>query len=133
MSQATRLLAPTLLVLAFAAPVSAQGAKPKGPRNKPPVVHVQERVIFRDSDRGVFSRYYETHRIVVTPLPPGIRKQIMRGKPLPPGIAKRELSPDLIVLAPRLDRGYSYALVGPSIVVLNPAGLVVDILVDVIR
>ncbi|MEO5825025.1 MAG: hypothetical protein ABIR59_03995 [Gemmatimonadales bacterium] len=90
-------------------------------------------LIFHDSDRTAIRRYHRDHPVAVTELPPGIRKQVARGKPLPPGIAKKQLAPGLIAIAPRLERGYSYARVGHDVVVLNPAGVVVDLLLDAFR
>lgn len=61
------------------------------------------------------------------PLPPGQMRQLARGKPLPPGIARQAVPPGLLGLLP-VRPGYSYALVGTSLVLLGAGGVVVDIL-----
>jgi hypothetical protein len=45
-------------------------------------------VVFRDSDRVTFHDYFVAHNITAQSLPPGIAKNVARGKPLPPGIAR---------------------------------------------
>lgn len=142
-------MALAMMVAVFALPLAAQSqgqgkAKPAHPtKSSRPVVvvspntkpHGQQSsvVIFRDTDRTAFHRYHRDHPLAVRDLPPGMRKRIARGKPLPPGIAKKQLAPGLLAIAPQLERGYSYARVGRDVVVLNPAGLVVDLLLDAFR
>src|SRR5262245_14304565 len=55
-------------------------------------------VVFQSSHRPVFVDYFRTHAITPAALPPGIAKNLMRGKPLPPGIAKKALPPHIIVV-----------------------------------
>lgn len=66
------------------------------------------------------------------PLPPGIERNLARGKPLPPGIAKRfdgRLANEL----PRYP-GYEWERVGTDVVLIDAATrVVVDILVDALR
>ena len=65
-------------------------------------------------------------------LPPGIQRNLERGKPLPPGIAKRFDGP----LASQLPRypGYEWERVGADVVLIEAATrIVVDVLVDVLR
>lgn len=70
------------------------------------------------------------HRALLAPasdLPPGIRKQVARGKPLPPGIAKR-LDNRLSGRLPRYD-GYEWRQVGSDVVLVALAtGVVIEIL-----
>lgn len=87
-------------------------------------------VVFRDTDRVTFRDYFRRHAIAATPLPPGIAKNVARGKPLPPGIAKRAVPPDLLVVGPRVGREVSLAIVG-NVVVAMRSGVVIDILVGV--
>ena len=61
------------------------------------------------------------------PLPPGQMRQLARGKPLPPGIARQALPPGLVSQLP-VYPGYSYAMVGTSVVLLGAGGVVVDII-----
>lgn len=89
-------------------------------------------VVFRDSDRDTFYNYFVQHKIVAQPLPPGIAKNVARGKPLPPGIAKRALPPDLIRLAPKVPSDVSFAIVGEVVVALK-GGTVIDVLGGVFK
>ena len=61
-------------------------------------------------------------------LPPGVAKNLARGKPLPPGIAKRYLPPDLLGRLPARP-GYEWVAVGSDIALIAIAtGVIVDIL-----
>ena len=63
-------------------------------------------------------------------LPPGIAKNLARGKPLPPGIAKRYLPQGLLTqLPPR--PGYEWLAVDRDILlVIAATGIIVDLLKD---
>jgi hypothetical protein len=62
-------------------------------------------------------------------LPPGIAKNLARGKPLPPGIAKRYLPNSLLTQLPR--PGYEWLVVDNDILlVLAATDIIVDILSD---
>jgi Ni/Co efflux regulator RcnB len=133
MSKSFRFLLIAALVAAVGTPAAAQRpdkpakpANPKGPRDQPVV-----RVVFQDSDRMVFREYYRTHREGVKPLPPGIAKNLARGKPLPPGIAKTRVPDVVLVKLPWRPPGYTFFLVGDRIVLLDAKGLVADILLSI--
>ncbi|WP_339885810.1 anti-virulence regulator CigR family protein [Vreelandella maris] len=65
-------------------------------------------------------------------LPPGIQRNLERGKPLPPGIAKR-FDGRLASQLPRYP-GYEWERVGADVVLIEAATrIVVDVLVDVLR
>jgi hypothetical protein len=89
-------------------------------------------VVFGDSDRLTFRNYFVSHKIAAQPLPPGIAKNVARGKPLPPGIAKKALPADLLVRAPKADRDVSFAIVGDVVVALR-SGVVIDVMVGVFK
>ena len=89
-------------------------------------------VVFRSSDRATFHDYFVTHKIIAQSLPPGIARNVARGKPLPPGIAKRALPPDLLAIGLRVDRDVSFAIVG-DVVVATKGGMVIDVLSGVFR
>jgi hypothetical protein len=62
-------------------------------------------------------------------LPPGIAKNLARGKPLPPGIAKRYLPQNLLTQLPR--PGYEWLVVDNDILlVLAATDIIVDVLSD---
>ena len=127
MSKSFRFLLIAVVLVAAATPALAQRpdnpGKAKGPKDQPTV-----RVVFVDSDRGVFRDYYRTHREGVKPLPPGIAKNLARGKPLPPGIAKTRVPDVVLVKLPWRPPGYTFFLVGDRIVLVNAGGLIADIL-----
>jgi hypothetical protein len=127
MSKPLQLL--TIAALLAAATSQSAAQRPnqaKGPKDKPEV-----RVVFRDSDRGVFREYYVAHRDAVKPLPPGIAKNLARGKPLPPGIARTRVPEVVLVRLPWRPPGYTFFLVGDRVVLLDGNGLVADILLSI--
>lgn len=68
----------------------------------------------------------------VDALPPGIRKNLARGKPLPPGIAKK-LNPDFARQLPYY-QGYEWRQVGTDAALINiTTGIVREIMRDVLR
>ena len=128
----TRTILTAALIAMAATPVLAQRptdkpakANPKNTKDQPAV---SVRVVFHDSDRAIFREYYDTRREGVKPLPPGIAKNLARGKPLPPGIAKTRVPDAVLVQLPWRPPGYTFFLVGDRIMLVNPQGLVADIL-----
>jgi hypothetical protein len=75
------------------------------------------------------------HRELIGPaqsLPPGIRKNLARGKPLPPGIAKR-FDGQLLSQLPHYD-GYEWRQVGTDVVLVALAsGLIYEIIENVLN
>lgn len=64
-------------------------------------------------------------------LPPGIRKNLARGKPLPPGIAKKMVPSPLLSRLPRYP-GYEWRVAGSDLILIAVATAVVaDVLYDV--
>lgn len=64
-------------------------------------------------------------------LPPGIRKNLARGKPLPPGIAKKMVPGPLLGRLPRYP-GYEWRIAGSDLILISVATAVIaDILYDV--
>ena len=89
--------------------------------------------LFTDRDRTTFRDYFSTHKIVAQPLPPGIAKNVARGKPLPPGIAKKALPADLVrTLGSRRGVDITFSIVGDRVVAVR-AGNVIDLLDAVFR
>ena len=116
------------LLAALTTPALAQRDKnkDKNPKAKPAV-----RVVFETSDRVVFRDYYRAHPVAVKPLPPGIAKNLARGKPLPPGIARTRVPDAVLVQLPWRPPGYSFYLVGDRVVLVDSKGLVADILLQI--
>lgn len=66
-------------------------------------------------------------------LPPGIRRNLERGKALPPGIAKKSAPPELRA-ALQLSAGYELVEVGLDVFLVEVATSIIhDVLMDVIR
>lgn len=64
-------------------------------------------------------------------LPPGIRKNLARGKPLPPGIAKKMVPGSLLGRLPRHE-GYEWRIAGADLILIAiGTALVADVLYDV--
>jgi Ni/Co efflux regulator RcnB len=122
---------------AFAQPEHAQanGARDKGQKHNSnwPSQYRDERVdLPRINERELrqLFRQYDAPR--VESLPPGIQRNLERGKPLPPGIAKR-FDGQLASQLPRYP-GYEWERVGDDVVLIEAVTrIVVDVLVDVWR
>jgi hypothetical protein len=87
-------------------------------------------VVIGSDERRIITDYFRVNPYAVAPLPPGIAKQVARGKPLPPGIAKKyPPGPLLGRLPPR--PGYEWVLVGRDVLLVSLAtAVVVDVLRD---
>lgn len=72
---------------------------------------------------------YYRGRPAPSSLPPGIAKNLARGKPLPPGIAKKYLPSDLTARLPRLDDRYLRIVAGRDVLLIEAgSGLILDVL-----
>ena len=66
-------------------------------------------------------------------LPPGIAKNLARGKPLPPGIAKQHLPDGLVHALPAPPRGYERLIIDGRVLLVEIATQVIhDILTDIV-
>lgn len=66
-------------------------------------------------------------------LPPGIAKNLRRGKPIPPGIAKQYLPDGLRKALPAPPAGFERVIVGGKILLVEIATQVIhDVLMDVV-
>jgi hypothetical protein len=84
----------------------------------------------RSDIRDYYSSRSSAH---VASLPPGIQRNLARGKPLPPGIAKR-FAPANLSQRVRVPQGYQLMEMGRDLVLVNVAtNLIHDILRDVVR
>lgn len=82
---------------------------------------------------GVYYASAPTRSRSVEALPPGIRKNLARGKPLPPGIAKKQ-PPSELVSRLSVPRGYEVVEVGLDVLLVEAAtGIIHDVLMDVVR
>jgi hypothetical protein len=101
-------------------------------RQQEPEVRVQQSVGFSVAERQIVAEFFATNRLEVEALPPGIAKNLTRGKRLPPGIAKRQIPSALQAqLSTRV--GLEVSIFGDRIVLLEASGPVVDILEGIFR
>ncbi|MGK2741043.1 anti-virulence regulator CigR family protein [Tepidicaulis sp. LMO-SS28] len=85
---------------------------------------------FGSDEQRIIRDYFGSHHVERQSLPPGIAKNLARGKPLPPGIAKRYLPGDLRGRLPYYE-GYERLIVGDDVLLVAAAtGIIVDILED---
>ena len=97
-------------------------------------------VVFSDGEASIIRAYYRDHGSVrhskkkgKNGLPPGIAKNLQRGKPLPPGIAKQVLPTGLIDLLPPPPHGYERVTLAGKILLVEIATQVIhDVLEDII-
>lgn len=99
-------------------------------------------IVFSSDEIGIIQNWYREHRTTAgrghgkgkpKGLPPGIAKNLARGKPLPPGIAKQNLPAGLQSVLPRLPDGYERIIVDGKVLIVEIATHVIhDILADAI-
>lgn len=134
-----------LAIVAFAAAVAvaapALAKNDKGQGNGGPPAHAQgnrggddDTPLFNigGRDRDLLRSYFAAAGCNPEALPPGIRKNLARGKPLPPGIAKKCTAGDDI--RRQLSQpDYEYVLTGRDVYVLDPVTqLIVDVIIGVL-
>lgn len=99
-------------------------------------------VVFTDDEIRIIGAWYEEHgssshrgngKHKNKGLPPGIAKNLGRGKPLPPGIAKQYLPDGLIKTLPAPPKGYERIIVDGKVLLVEIATQVIhDVLMDVV-
>jgi len=97
-------------------------------------------VVFSDGEASTIRAYYRDHSTArhgnkkgKKRLPPGIAKNLQRGKPLPPGIAKQVLPDSLVDLLPPPPHGFERVRLAGKILLVEIATQVIhDVLEDVI-
>lgn len=99
--------------------------------------------VFSEIERQIIAEYFHKHghssakkakgKGKPRGLPPGIAKNLKRGKPLPPGIAKQHFPVGLIDLLPTAPRGFERIIVGGKIILVEVATQIIhDVLIDVV-
>ncbi len=136
----TRTIMATLLMASLALPAAAASNKSRPP-GKPSqgsddagaTAAEVALATFTEIERHEIVQYFQTRPVATKRLPPGIAKNLARGKPLPPGIAKRFLPQDLNASLPA-HPGYERIIVGSDVLLIDAATQVVaDILRGVLR
>jgi Ni/Co efflux regulator RcnB len=126
---------------------AAQAAAPKSPSYSGFASddEVSVEVVFSRQEIKVIRAYYRTHAEDAGPderydvksarkgLPPGIARNLKRGKRLPPGIAKRALPADLEYRLPPVEEGYERIIIDGRILLIEIATQIVhDVLSEAI-
>ncbi len=89
---------------------------------------------FSDAEIRIINDYYRRYPASAASLPPGIAKNLARGKPLPPGIAKRYLPNNLVGLLPAPLAGTNRVIVGSDIFLVElSTGLILDVIEAVLN
>jgi hypothetical protein len=126
-----------ILLLATASAVAAESSVIESQRSS-----IGVEVAFTDDEIRIIRAHYQTQagrygkekgKRKQGSLPPGIAKNVARGKPLPPGIAMQVLPDDLRRALPPARDGYERIIVAGKILLVEIATQVVrDVLTDVI-
>ncbi len=104
------------------------------------VAEFSAHAVFSDHEASIILEYYRGHESQQPrsgkgrkSLPPGIAKNLRRGKPLPPGIAKQVLPAGLINLLPPVPRGYERVVLDGRVLLVEIATQVIhDMLEDAV-
>ena len=96
-------------------------------------------VTFSDAEVKIITAWYDDHDVKKHGkgkhggLPPGIAKNLARGKSLPPGIAKQHLPRELQRALPAAPVGYDRIIVDGKILLVEAATQVIhDVLMDIV-
>ena len=90
-------------------------------------------VLIGTNDRRIIQDYFRLNPYPAQGLPPGIAKNLARGKPLPPGIAKQQLPSDLVRLLPPVYPGYERIVVDGRVLLVDIATQMIhDVLMEAV-
>lgn len=97
-------------------------------------------VTFSDAEVRIITAWYDDHapkkhgKGKHGGLPPGIARNLARGKSLPPGIAKQHLPQELQRALPAAPSGFDRIIVDGKVLLVEAATQVIhDVLMDVVR
>lgn len=112
---------------------------PNTPRAATPAAPATTYLGISAADAQIIREYYRSRQAARTRgrgnagLPPGIAKNLARGKPLPPGIARQVMPAELSARLRPLPNGYQYMVVAGKILLIETATRVIhDVLTDVL-
>jgi hypothetical protein len=110
-----------------------RGSGSSGKKGDGSDTNVSVNFTFNSGDHDTFRNYFRTNKITAEPLPPGIAKNLARGKALPPGIAKKTFPNDLVRgLGSRVRPGVTFTIAGDRVVALKD-GKVIDLIEGLFR
>jgi len=120
-----------VMVAAGAGRTEAQGrSQERRDQGKPAVQKTAAPAVATEIEIRILREYFAGQKVKPKPLPPGIAKNLARGKPLPPGIAKTRLPADLVARL-TVREGHTWLLEGNVVILVDPVGLIVDVLRDI--
>jgi hypothetical protein len=101
-------------------------------------------IVFSKDEIAIIQDYYAHHPAALDAgpqqgkkskgLPPGIAKNLARGKPLPPGIAKTRLPSDLVRQLPPVYPGYERVVVDGRVLLVEIATQIIhDVLMEAVN
>ncbi|WP_448207616.1 anti-virulence regulator CigR family protein [Azospirillum sp. sgz302134] len=91
-------------------------------------------VVVSRTDVTVIRDYFASNPVGASALPPGVAKNLARGKPLPPGIAKKMAPIELRQRVPVCMNGWECILAGVDMLILDAVhGTIADIVRNVVR
>jgi hypothetical protein len=118
-------------VVALGAPALAQGNDKGGGKHHAEKPQPAPTIVFGAPAEHDIRAYFQANPLTPQALPPGIAKNLARGKALPPGIAKRGLPRDLAGRLPSYP-GHEIVVVDRDVFLVNAATqIIVDILTHV--
>jgi hypothetical protein len=125
----------TLLCACAGGGAAATNSRPPSPHSAA-AASVGISVVFSAEEIKIIRAYYESggrrHKGRHKGLPPGIAKNLQRGKPLPPGLAKRTLPDGLLAKLPPPPSGYDrFVVAGKILLVELGTQIVRDVLTDI--
>jgi hypothetical protein len=127
-----RLMLPLAVAFALSAPTDAQSPKGKKEGGGPPQAQHTASITFGATVERDIRAYFQANPLAPQSLPPGIAKNLARGKPLPPGIAKRALPGGLQTRLPAYP-GHEVIIVDRDVILVDIATrVIVDILTRVL-
>jgi hypothetical protein len=118
------------LSLFLAAPAFAQGNSKGRGENAKGASASQAATVARvgDVEIKIIRDYFAAGKTKLHPLPPGIARNLARGKPLPPGIAKKLPPSDLLRRLPSRS-GARWIMAGDVVLLVD----VTDVVIDIVR
>ncbi|MFT3725732.1 MAG: anti-virulence regulator CigR family protein [Hyphomonadaceae bacterium] len=119
-----------IAIVAVGAPALAQGNN-KGGKHHAEKPQTAAGMVFGAAAEHDIRAYFQANPLTPQSLPPGIAKNLARGKALPPGIAKRALPGGLASQLPSYP-GHEIVVVDRDVFLVNVATqIIVDILTHV--
>jgi hypothetical protein len=127
--RATAFAVAFLLVPATPALAQSGKAAPKSDKVASGDVRVTT-VVSTDAEVRIIREYYVARGVKPKPLPPGIARNLVRGRPVPSGLMRTRLPDDLVTRLPRRE-GHQWAVANNVVLLIDSRGIVRDILRDV--